>query len=1058
VTSGRELEVRLLGPVGATRCGREIALGGPKQRAVLALLLLEKGRAVPTERLVEDVWRGEPPSGAAKTLRSYVSRLRGLLEPEVQVAARGGGYVLTVDSGRVDIDQFERLAAAGHAALGNADPAAATSRFAEALELWQGRALADVCDIDALALESARLDELRLTAIEGRIEADIELGRHARVTGELERLVAEHPVRERLWRLLVLALYRHERQADALAAYRRARDTLAAELGLEPGEELRRLEQAVLRQEVPEARRPSRHNLPAPLTSFLGREQDLAKLERLLDEARLITLTGPGGAGKTRLAVEAATGVVDRFPDGVWLAELAGIADPDLVPAQVMAALGVRQEGDMPVTEALRYRLRPAELLLLLDNCEHVLDACAELAGSLLRVSPGLRVLATSRESLGLPGEVTYQVRPLAVPPEHSEGAVATAPAVQLFLDRASAARGGAPAEADLVAVAGRICRRLDGLPLAIELAAARMGTLSATEIEAHLSDLFRFLTYRRPVGDPRHQALQAAMDWSYELLSPEERGALHELSVFAGGFGLAQVAEVCARGDEAAALDLIDKLASKSLLTTETSDEVTRYRLLETVRQYAADLLAAAGGTHAARKRHALTFLHLAERERGLAALSREHDNFRAALEWSLARGGQAGPRLAHALGDFWLVRGLLAEGRNWLERALAQPLADEGLRAGLLRLLGATLFEAGDLDRADAVLAEGSAVAAAAGAAAVRARIGVVQAEIHNMRGESNAEALAECEMAAAVLDSAGDLDGLAEAWMLVGKLRLWLDDPTAGEALERAVSYARQSGHRRALIRASHWLIATFHRLPIAADAAVVRSEKLLEAANGDAWAEADLLKPLCVVYSYVGRAADARAALARARTILVGFGAKFALAESGISAGWMELTNANPVAAESYLREAYVALRAMGERRYFVFIGTMLAEALYAQGRFDEAQRMTDEALAADVPDSGIWATSMMSLRAKVLARGGQLTAAMNLVAEAEGLITTTSSAVVQAEVLEAKAEVERLAGNPDLAAASLRAALMIYENRRATQLAARIRASLARLPASRPSPA
>src|SRR5262249_20446493 len=397
---------------------------------------------------------------------------------------------------------------------------------------------------------------------------------------------------------------------------------------------------------------------------------------------------------------------------------------------------------------------------------------------------------------------------------------------------------------------------------------------------------------------------------------------------------------------------------------------------------------------------------------------------------------------------GDFWLARGLLAEGRNWLDRALAMPLADKSLQAGLLRLLGATLFEIGHLDRAEAVLSEGSAAAAAAKAPAGRARIGVLLAEIRNMQGASTAGARAECEEAVAILDAEGDLDGLAEAWLLVGKLRLWMDDPAAGEALERAISYARQSGHHRAQMRASHWLVATFHRLPIPADAAVARSEKLLQAASGDPWADADLLKPLCVLYAYVGRTADARAALARARAILVGFGAQFALAESGISAGWMELTIPDPAAAERYLREAYAALRAMGERRYFAFITAMLAEALYAQGRFDEAQQMTDEAWAADVPDAGKWKTSLLRLRAKMLARRGQFPAAMELLAEAEALVTSVSSAVVQTEVLEAKAEVSRLAGALDQAAASLGAALQIYEGRRATFLAARVRTALA----------
>ena len=359
-------------------------------------------------------------------------------------------------------------------------------------------------------------------------------------------------------------------------------------------------------------------NLPVQLTSFLGREQDLAGLERLLGEARLVTLTGTGGTGKTRLALEAGTRVAGWFPDGVWLAELAGIADPGLVAAQVMGALGVRQAGDVPVLEALIYRLRSAELLLILDNCEHLLDACAGLARALLRAAPGLRVLATSREPLGIPGEVTFPVRPLDLPPETAEAREAgEAAAVRLFLDRGSAARGGTAGEVAPVAVAERICRKLDGLPLAIELAAARLGTLSAAEIEAHLADRFRFLAYRRPGADPRHQALRATMDWSYDLLSAAECQVLGELSVFAGTFGLAQAAEVCGGGDQLTAWEVIDRLAGKSLVAAEPAEDGTRYRLLDTVRHYAADRLAEAGGTEAARHRHAAAFLALAERER---------------------------------------------------------------------------------------------------------------------------------------------------------------------------------------------------------------------------------------------------------------------------------------------------------------------------------------------------------------------------------------------------------------------------------------------------------
>jgi predicted ATPase/DNA-binding SARP family transcriptional activator len=1047
-------ELRFLGPVQAVRAGREVLLGGPRQRAVLALLVLDAGRVVPAGRLVEEVWRGRPPLGAAKTLRSYVSRLRSVLGPEMAVVARGGGYCLSAGPGQLDVSRFERLVAEGRAVLGAGEAAAAGNRFREALALWRGPAFADVADVEPLAREGARLAELRLVAVEGRLEADLAVGLHAEVAGELEQLAGEHPLRERLWYLLMLALYRGGRQADALAAYRRARALLAGELGLEPGQELRDLERAVLRQQVPPVA-PGRQaqSLPAQLTSFVGREQELAVLGTLLGEARLVTLTGAGGAGKTRLAVELAAGVAGRFTDGVWLAELAGISDPGLVPAQVMEVLGVRQAGDMPVIEALGFRLRSAELLLVLDNCEHLLDACAGLAGVLLSGSPGLRVLATSREPLGVPGEAAFPVPPLALPAEGSgEAVIVDAPAVRLFLDRGATARPGTGLAGAPATVIGRICRELDGLPLAIELAAARTSTLSVEEVGAHLADKFAFLAYRRPVADPRHQALKAAIDWSYDLLPAAEQDVFRQLSVFAAGFGLEQVAQVCCGGDEAAAFDLVDRLASKSLAVAETAGGQTRYRLLETIRQYAAARLAETGHDGPARQRHAGAFLALAEREHDLAVLAREHGNFRAALSWSLSQDSKTAQRLARALGGFWLARGFLHEGQDWLERALATGPADPRLHADLLRLLGVTLLQT-DLERAEATLSQGCQIATAAGFRAVPARIRVQLSKVHGQLGRPGPEPLRECEAAAAVLAAEDDLEGLAEAWVAIGSRRDDLGDlPAAIEAFERAASFAEASGNHLAELDAVSLLVWVYRALPVPADVAIISAERHLGTASGDPWAEAAILQPLALLYGYAGRFADARAAIARAQSAQTRCGAEIESALSSAQAGEIEMIAGDPAAAEPELRKGCDALRARGERGYLCSWLLSLAEAEYALGRAGEAYRLTEEAeamaTAGDLDAQARWRAT----RAKVLARRGQFTAARQLTGEAETLIAPTSWSHLQAGMLTAKAEVSKLAGAPTEAAVSLGKALRIYQDRRAVALADQTRTALASLSA------
>ena len=1058
---GAGLEFGILGPLEIRCGGTQLPVGGSRQRALAGLLLCHANHVVSRDELIDELLADQPPESAERMLRVQISRLRKILaaggDGQPRVIARPPGYLLRVQDGELDLQVFEKQVAAGRHALEQGDPDAAAALLGAAQALWRGRPLADLEFEPFAQLEIQRLQELRLLAAEERIEAELSLGRHAALCPELRQLVAENPLRERLRGQLMLALYRSGRQADALAVFHDTRRVLDIELGIEPGGELRRLERAVLRQEIPAAApRRARHNLPARLTSFVGRERELAALEGLLGEARIVTLTGVGGAGKTRLAVEFAAAAVERFGDGVWLADMAGIADAELVPSVVMEALKVRQSGEEAVLEALRCRLRSAELLLVLDNCEHLLGACVDLALMLLSSCPGVRVLATSREPLGIPGEAVYPVPPLAVPAEPAgEQAIAASAAVRLFVDRSTSAAGSGGLAARVEVVA-RICRELDGLPLAIELAAARTSVLSAEEIEAHLADKFRFLGRRRPVADPRHQTLKAAIGWSYDLLSEDERRVFCELSVFAGGFTLAAAAAVCCAGDQASALDLADQLAAKSLLIAEPAAGGTRYRLLETIRQYGAGCLSEAGQADPVRRRHAEAFVHLADEERDPAVLAHEQDNFRAALDFTLSGGSPAGPRLAQALGGFWLARGLFSEAQGWLERALAAGPADERLRADLHRLLGAVLYAAGDLQQAQATLAHGAQVAAAADQPSIQARIRVLQAEIQALTQSGiYLGARQACEAAAALLESEDDLEGAAEAWLSAGKLHFFDGDTQAAEqALQRAAATARRSGNHHAEQESRAWLVANLEDLPIPVDVAVGRAEQQLEATTGDPWSEAAILQDLALLYGFAGRFADARAAYRRCQSISAASGAKLGWARCTMLAGRIEMMAGNPAEAERILTEGEEALRAMGERAYRASILAELAAAVDAQGRPGHALQLTEEAEALGVADYDAEAR-WRATRAKVLARAGQFRTATQLAEEAIALIPATADWPQRAEFLVAKAEVSQLAGAFDEAEDSLRQALRFYDDRHMVPLAERTRALLTSLACATP---
>jgi predicted ATPase/DNA-binding SARP family transcriptional activator len=816
VASAAGIEFRVLGPVEAVQDGEALRLGGRRQRALLALLLLHPEQPVSADWLTEELWHGRPPAGADTSLRVYVSRLRGALE-EGALVARPPGYVLEVGPERIDAASFERLLRDGRDALVRGAAGLAADRLRAALALWRGRALADVADSGALAAEAQRLDELRLVCREELIDAELALGRHAELVAELEQLVTEQPLREHLWRQLVIALYRSERQADALAAYRRARALLADELGLEPGEELRALERAVLRQEIASAPpAEARHNLPAPVTSFVGREAEIADLERLLREQRLVTLTGAGGAGKTRLALEVARRQVGAWPGGVWLVDLMPVSDPALVPVAVARALGAAERPRVTPLAALLDHLRALELLLVLDNCEHLAEACAELANEVLRACVDVRVLATSRLALRAPGELDFALQPLATPTEETAaGEIGQFASVQLFLDRAHAARRGLAANGEGLMTIGRMCRHLDGLPLAIELAAARARMLSLAEIEARLADLFGLLRSSQRLADPRHQTLRATIDWSYELLARAERELLGRLSVFAGGFTLEAAAAVCLDGDETLALGQVERLVGSSLVVTDEREGVTRYRLLETIREYAAGRLDEAGDGENVRRAHAEYFLELANRARwdplgfsweqqrkGLALLAGERDNLHAAFQWALGAESDLALPLALGLRSFWNLRGYRRQGLAWLEQALALPHGSAPLRAEASA--AAALFARinGNFERAQRFAEEAIAVGRDAGPAiAVATALNVLVVLAGRTGDFDRARALAE-EAAAVGRDAKSPRIEALACYTLAEVALTGGRDAETLESGERALELARTIDDREVM----------------------------------------------------------------------------------------------------------------------------------------------------------------------------------------------------------------------------------------------------------------
>jgi len=702
--TGARLRVRVLSAFEVTRGDGVVPVPGARARGLLVRLALAGGAPVEAGALVDALWPEERPADPANALQSLVSRLRKMLGAAGAVSqTEGGGYRLDVAAGDVDALRFERLAADGRERLRAGDPRGAAELLRAAVDCWAGHPGGEPAVVAAVAPAVAtRLGRQRAEAEADLGEAELAAGRPGAAATVLSALLAANPVDERAAGLLMDALAAQGRPAEALALFERVREALADRLGVDPGVALRELHLSILRTPEPSpppagSPAPVRSNLPAAVTSFVGRDDDLARIDTLLAAGRLVTVLGPGGAGKTRLALEAARRRRHEFRDGVWLVDLAAVTEPAKVSGALLAAIGlrgaalfetsskIRVEGDD--LDVLVEELNARENLLLVDNCEHLIDAVAHLIAALLPRCSELRVLATSREPLAVDGEALVPLGPLTLPEPGDDVAEARRSAsVRLFTERAAAVRPGFDVEPETLGDIVHVVRGLDGMPLALELAAARLRTLSLAELAAGLSDRFRLLTTGSRTAYPRHRTLRAVIAWSWDLLGEHERTVAERVSVLPGGVTEASATAICAGTPVPAAEvpELLAALVDKSLL--QLAADAGRYRMLETLREYGIERLAEQGTLRTTRD---LAAGHLAdlvarldpllrrpEQLTAIAALSAEYDNALAALRHLIETGaGDAASRLGLKLGWYWQMFGRHAEAAYWLEQALALP-----------------------------------------------------------------------------------------------------------------------------------------------------------------------------------------------------------------------------------------------------------------------------------------------------------------------------------------------------------------------------------------------
>ncbi len=717
--AGAVLEYRVLGSLEVLRAddGSAVPLASSRQRLLLACLLARAGQVVSADQLVEALWGEALPADPSDALQSHISRLRHRLGPSAGVETTPAGYRFTA-ADRLDASRFERLVDDARRADGLE---AALAAWDAALSLWRGRAFFDVADHPVVLPVAARLERLRVEAAEARADSLLRLGRIADGLGAAEMLVAEEPLQERPVELVMRALAASGRSVDALRAYEAFRRRLSEEVGLDPSPELRALEGEILRQERPDGepagtRPPEPGALPAATTSFVGREDTLAQVVEALGSARLVTITGPGGMGKTRLALETARRQVGAFRHGAALCELGPVPDGAAVAFAMAAAVGVRPLPGASIEESLGQGLATRQLLFVVDNCEHVLDGIVPLVERILGHCPDVTVLATSRERLAAEGETVVEIPPLAVPEVGADPAAWDdhADAVRLLCDRVAAIRPGFSPDVSQRGALMDIARRLDGLPLALELAAARVATMGPHEVAGRLDDPFALLTRGRRSAPDRHRTLRATVEWSYALLDEAEQRAFEQTTIFAGGFTLAAAEAVCAADGNSCAgdiADLVSALVDKSMVIVDDRGPTTRYRMLETLRQFGHDRLVESGRLAALEEAHARYYVSLAWEGdaplRGPAEaewvriLGAEVPNLRAAHAWAM-RSGHRSIAVELSGGLYWYGYWRNPEVMGWtVELADDDPSVLGSHLARILSLAGTVAWRQGSLAR---------------------------------------------------------------------------------------------------------------------------------------------------------------------------------------------------------------------------------------------------------------------------------------------------------------------------------------------------------------------